>query len=116
LNERKQQQQQYKNPNVLTGHEGELLMVIKEFMANTDHDPNEVKYASMRQGFTVMRPRVDVVMYLDCKTDEQAGGHRGHVRFLFKDKIYKSQMNPQTWLWYFTPYPHGGFIEKANTK
>lgn len=103
---------QYKNPNVLTGHEGELLMVVKEFMANTDCELGEANYKNV----AVMRPHVDVVMYLDNKTDEELGGRRGYVRFLFRGKIYKSYMRPQTWLWYFTPYPHGGFIEKANTK
>jgi hypothetical protein len=98
----------HKNPNVLPGHEGELLMVVKEFMANLERfDKKEQPYH--KGEMITLRPHVDIVMYLDSEIDEFG---RGHIKFLFNDKIYLSQVSPRVWLWYFTPWPRGGFIEK----
>lgn len=98
-----------KNPNVLKGHEGELLQIVNELpeVKEVKIDSNGDVVDIVRFHYT-MKPGT-VVMFL---TVSHEGAWPEHVRFLLDEKIYQFEKPVNSWMRYFIPWPRGGFVER----
>ncbi len=80
-----------KNPNVLAGHEGQLLQVVH--------------YEG--HGYDVPK-RGDIVMFIECSDPED--DFTGWVRVLHGEKVHTLKVHPRKWMMTFIPWPRGGFV------
>lgn len=94
-----------KSPNILAGHEGELICVVKEFAARSV-DITDVVTGDFH---TFKSPTV--VMFLECGWLGE-GEYIGYIDFLYMEKRYRHLHGLNRWMEIFMPWPRGGFIQK----
>jgi len=104
------QRSSVKSPNILAGHEGELMCVVKEFTARSvrannfaDGDFHTFKISTAKNPV--------VVMFLECGW-LGGGEYIGYIDFLYMEKHYRHLYSINRWMEIFTPWPRGGFVEK----
>jgi len=97
-----------KNPNVLKGHEGELIQTTQSIF-----DVKQIKIDSNGEMLEVIKfsdftPGV-VVLFLEVSPNNS---NREYIRFLREDRIYQFETPLNSWMRFFIPWPRGGFVGK----
>jgi hypothetical protein len=104
-----------KNPNILRGHEGELLQVIGHFSARVvnAHNSADNFNSSVSFGGTLYDKKDPViVMFLECGLDGSKDFYVEYIDFLHREKIYRVFHVHDKWMEIFIPWPRGGFIQR----
>ena len=85
-----------KSPNTITDREGALLQVTKwpELGSSIASDK------CPRRG--------DIVMLV---ASEEVDEFCGWVDVLHNEKVIRLHEHPRKWMWYFLPWPRGGFVD-----
>lgn len=97
------------NPNILYGHEGSLLKVINTSTGklNGSWDIDDLFY---NKTLGTRLSVGDVVVYLKSSDKDETDYKDKFISVLKGQEIFKIKIDPRNWMYYFTPYPRGGFV------
>jgi len=91
------------NPNILYGHEGKLLQIV-----------NNSEIIQRNSTPAIFVKCGDIVMFLEASPLETQSENL-YIRIIHNEQIVDLAIPPSNWMYYFIPWPHGGFISSSSS-
>lgn len=107
------------SPNVLEGHEGQLLKLIDTIQGwatcGDIEQWEKMGVPGTPTGWSGSKDlyRGSIVMYVACGYDPEDDNQCGWIDVLLGEKKYRIFMSLRQWMRYFIPWPHGAFISST---
>lgn len=109
-----------KNPNVLKGHEGQLVKTLYDIDELPCYKVEDcISKFSKKKDVTINTiveriPRDQIGIFISSVKNEYIGEENSLVTLLIKEKTYIIIIKDILWMRYLQPYPYGAFLEQDN--